>query len=116
MFLATMFNNCAFEQHTHAYMCVLCTCIRSHGVAIQTLPAVDSVVVHLVVHFIPVTSILHHLSHETAATIIKLETLDTFLKFKCSSAPSFCTCAGHTVSLCSLVRQLRCRCSRTVTN
>lgn len=62
-------------------ICVLCTCIGSHGVAIQTLPAVHSVVVHLVVHFIPVTSILHHLLRETAATIIKLETLDTFLKF-----------------------------------
>lgn len=56
---------------------VLCTCIRSHGVAIQTLPAVYSVVVHLVVHFIPVTPILHHLSHETAAIIIELETLGT---------------------------------------
>lgn len=64
-------------------ICVLCTCIRSHDVAFQTLPAVHSVVVHLVVHFIPVTSILHHLLHETAA-IIKLVTPDTFLKFNCS--------------------------------
>lgn len=81
---------------------VLCTCIRSHDVAVQTLPAVHSVVVHLVVHFIPVTSILHHLLHETAAAVIKLETPNTFLKSEWSSTPSFVRLLNmrHTITWC----------------
>lgn len=44
--------------------CVQCVCTRSHGVSVQTFPAVHSVAVNVVVYIVPVTSILH-LLHKT---------------------------------------------------
>lgn len=47
--------------------CVQCVCTRSHGVSVQTFPAVHSVAVNVVVYIVPVTSILHllHKTHKT---------------------------------------------------
>lgn len=51
-------------------LCVLCVldCTGSHGVSVQTLPAVHSMVVHVVVHVVPVTSILLQVLHKTNVT------------------------------------------------
>lgn len=42
-------------------LCVLCTHTWSHIVSVQTLPAVHSMIVHVVIHIVPVASIFLHL-------------------------------------------------------